>query len=172
MARVCTLLNVPRPERGYWAKLAAGKAPDPPPLPEARAGDHLVWARDGAPAVVQRDLPKRPANPPQRRVKRTGPRPTEHQWIVGAKPLFEAGRLSYNVGYLKSAKRLLVDLVVTKTTLDKALAFANQLFFALEDRGHRVVIGPSTESFHRADVDERESPCRQAHYNNPWYPGR
>jgi len=21
MARVCTLLNVPRPERGYWAKL-------------------------------------------------------------------------------------------------------------------------------------------------------
>jgi hypothetical protein len=27
MARVCTLLNVPRPERGYWAKLAVGKAP-------------------------------------------------------------------------------------------------------------------------------------------------
>ena len=22
MARVCTVLNVPRPERGYWAKLA------------------------------------------------------------------------------------------------------------------------------------------------------
>jgi len=27
MARVCTLLNVPRPERGYWSKLAVGKAP-------------------------------------------------------------------------------------------------------------------------------------------------
>ncbi len=26
MAMVCTLLNVPRPERGYWAKLAVGKA--------------------------------------------------------------------------------------------------------------------------------------------------
>ena len=24
MARVCTRLNVPRPERGYWAKLAVG----------------------------------------------------------------------------------------------------------------------------------------------------
>ena len=34
MARVCTLLNVPRPERGYWAKLAVGKAPKQPPLPE------------------------------------------------------------------------------------------------------------------------------------------
>lgn len=27
MARVCTLLNVPRPESSYWAKLAVGKAP-------------------------------------------------------------------------------------------------------------------------------------------------
>jgi|GEM_PF-5215271 len=24
MTRVCTLVNVPRPERGYWAKLAVG----------------------------------------------------------------------------------------------------------------------------------------------------
>lgn len=41
MARVCTLLNVPRPERGYWAKLAVGKAPKQPPLPELRPGDPL-----------------------------------------------------------------------------------------------------------------------------------
>jgi hypothetical protein len=34
MARVCASLNVPRPERGYWAKLAVGKAPDKPSLPE------------------------------------------------------------------------------------------------------------------------------------------
>lgn len=27
LARVCTELRVPRPERGYWAKLAVGKAP-------------------------------------------------------------------------------------------------------------------------------------------------
>jgi hypothetical protein len=43
MARVCTLLNVPRPERGYWAKLAVGKAQPAPPLPDARPGDELVW---------------------------------------------------------------------------------------------------------------------------------
>ena len=40
LARVCTLLNVPRPERGYWAKLAVGKAP-PPPLPVPLPGDVL-----------------------------------------------------------------------------------------------------------------------------------
>jgi len=38
MARICTLMNVPRPERGYWAKLAVGKAPPQPPLTERRLG--------------------------------------------------------------------------------------------------------------------------------------
>ena len=49
MARVCTLLNVPRPERGYWAKLAVRKAPPKPPLPEARPGDESVWSKGGGP---------------------------------------------------------------------------------------------------------------------------
>lgn len=31
LTRVCTTLNVPRSERGYWAKLAVGKAPPPDP---------------------------------------------------------------------------------------------------------------------------------------------
>jgi hypothetical protein len=27
MARICSIVKVPKPERGYWAKLAVGKAP-------------------------------------------------------------------------------------------------------------------------------------------------
>ena len=30
LARVCSVLHVPRPEWGYWAKLAFGKAPNRP----------------------------------------------------------------------------------------------------------------------------------------------
>src|SRR5688572_25778112 len=45
LARVCSRLNVPRPERGYWAKLAAGRMLKQPPLPEARAGDELEWSK-------------------------------------------------------------------------------------------------------------------------------
>ena len=41
-ARVCAKLNVPRPERGYWAKLAAGKTPDKPSLPELQPGDQIL----------------------------------------------------------------------------------------------------------------------------------
>jgi hypothetical protein len=47
MARVCANLNVPRPERGYWAKLAVGKAPDKPSLPELQPGDQISWCQDG-----------------------------------------------------------------------------------------------------------------------------
>jgi len=35
LAKWCTKLEIPRPQRGYWAKKAAGKkVPAPPPLPE------------------------------------------------------------------------------------------------------------------------------------------
>lgn len=49
MARVCSVfaLGVPRPERGYWAKLEVGKALPRPALLEALPGDQLFWSQDG-----------------------------------------------------------------------------------------------------------------------------
>jgi hypothetical protein len=172
MARVCTLLNIPRPERGYWAKLAVGKASKQPSLPEPRPGEPLEWTRDGALPKRARSLPKPPDRTPQR--KRTIQRqlPDRHPLVSGAKPLFEAGRLSWHGKYLKPAKKLLVDLAVTKAGLDKAIAFANELFLALEARDHRVVIAPNSEQFHRAKVDERENPGKGHHHSDLWSPMR
>ncbi len=172
MARGCTLLNVPRPERGYWAKLAVGKAPKQPPLPEPRPGEPLEWTRDGALPKRARSLPKPPDQRPQRKRTVQGTLADRHPLISGAKPLFEAGRLSWHGKYFKPAKKLLVALVVTQTGLDKAIAFANELFLALEARDHRVVIAPNSEQFHRADVDERENHGKGHHHNNLWSPMR
>jgi len=172
MARVCTLLNVPRPERGYWAKLTAGKAPKQPALAEPQSGDPLEWTRDGTIPKRLRPLPKPPI--PKRRKPQTSAsaRMDVHPLIEGAKAHFEAGRMAYQGNYLKPKKHLLVDLAVTKPALDKALTFANQLFRTLETRGYRVVIAPSWEKFQRANVDEREYPERNPHYNNLWGPQR
>jgi hypothetical protein len=172
MARVCTLLNVPRPERGYWAKLAAGKISPIPSLPDARPGDALVWSRDGQPIKVARLLPCPPSTSTQRRPRPSTSRPSQHPLVNGAKAHFEAGRLSYDGDYLKPAKKLLIDLAVTKTSIDKALAFANHLFSLFEDYGYRVVIAPNGEHFHRAEVDEREVPMKSHGYNNLWHPWR
>jgi hypothetical protein len=64
MARICDVLNVPRPERGYWAKLAVGKAPARRPLPEARPGDlvgvvrvlHRTFNLDSLPTIRKTEL--------------------------------------------------------------------------------------------------------------------
>lgn len=125
MARVCTHMNVPRPDRGYWAKLAVGKAQDQIPLPAAQPGDVLVWSKGGgihAPALK----PKPPDRLKRVRVAQKL-HTNQHPILTGAKELFESGGLSYEGGYLKPSKKLLVDLVVTKNGLDRVMSFTNQI---------------------------------------------
>jgi hypothetical protein len=101
-------------------------------------------------------------------------RPDLHPLIIGVKAHFLAGRLAHGAGHLSPAKKLLVDLVVSKTGLDKALAFANPLFLALEANGYRVMIAPHGEQLRLAEVDEHEVP-RKSHgdtYSYLWGPVR
>lgn len=174
MARVCTLLNVPRPPRGYWAQLAVGRTLPIPPLPHARPGDELVWARDGQQVETKRPLPSPPSKITRRRRKMSIFRPDQHPLLNGAKELFEAGRLSRKVGYLKPNKRLLIDLIVSKAGLDKALSFANELFLDLDNKGYGVAIAPNGADFRRAEVDEHEIPRKNRGYGgeNLWFPYR
>lgn len=156
MARVCSVLRVPRPERGYWAKLSVGKAPARPELPEALPGDQLIWSQDG-------DLPlsplrgasnaTAPAMPRARRIV-TG----THELIRGAKQHYEKGYKVEDGQLLRPHKRLLADVTASTSGLDKALSFANDLFNALESAGHRVCLAPSGERFCRAHIDEHEQP--------------
>jgi hypothetical protein len=171
LARICTLLNVPRPRPGYWAKLAVGKAPPPEPLPEARPGDLTHWSRD-------EQLPRapRPTLPPQcgARAQAVVVQSRTHGLIQGAKGHFENTRPVNEGGYLKPYKKLLIDVTASQTGLDKALAFANSLFNALEAAGHRVIFAPSNESFTRPSIDEREVRTER-HHNGPsglWSPYR
>ena len=75
MARVCSALRVPRPERGHWAKLAVGKAAERPPLPEAQPGDQLNWSRDGGLQSAPR--PRLVARPTRPRVSRVSNAPLQ-----------------------------------------------------------------------------------------------
>jgi hypothetical protein len=85
MARVCTLTNVLRPERGYSAKLAVGKAPAKPPLPDIRPGDQAVWNRSGAVQAVSRPVPRPPIARPALPSKPTKHNTCEqsYQWKRG-----------------------------------------------------------------------------------------
>jgi hypothetical protein len=176
MARICTLMNVPRPERGYWAKLAVGKSSNKPSLQAIRPGDQAIWNRSGEVQAARRPLPQAPTAPPKRKRKATSTLPEVHPLIVGAKEHFEVGRTSYWSKYLRPAKRNLVDLVVSKGGLEKALVFANCLFREFEAHECRVVLAPNGEPVSRAAIDEHEIPKKQIHdsyeHSGHWSPGR
>lgn len=151
LARMCTLLNVPRPERGYWAKMAVGKAPARPPLPDPLPGDPLHWSKEGEKLPVAKM--ERPKPPVPSGKKPTIPRDRTHGLVRGAKVHFEKTRQIEEWDYLKPYKKLLVDVVTSSEGLDRGLSLANDLYNALESMGHRVVIAPTQESMRRINVD-------------------
>ncbi|MBP8214169.1 MAG: hypothetical protein KAX66_01805 [Propionivibrio sp.] len=176
LARVCAELRVPRPERGYWAKSAVGKAPQRPVLPEALPGDPVIWSRtDGfpTPAVPSPRLVPRPSI-----LRSARPVTGIHGLIRGARELFLASRKVDDDSHLKPYKKLLVDVTASRSGLDKALGFANDLFNALESAGYRVLIAPPDARFQREHICEKEVPPkkdRRGHqygYNSFWSPQR
>ncbi|MBV8665380.1 MAG: hypothetical protein JO269_02745 [Burkholderiaceae bacterium] len=171
MARVCTEMRVPRPARGYWAKLEHGKKTYQPPLPPAEPGDIVEWRR-GEPPVSWWPQTSKPVLPsPQKRPQKR-PRPdAEHPLLVAAKAHFVAGHKN-DEGLLRPQKKILVDIVVSEPLLDNALAAANIIFGTLEHRGHRVVIAPSGMHMQRAAVDLREMPTKNQYYQQVWSPLR
>ena len=73
-------------------------------------------------------------------------------------------------GYLKPRKKLLLDLIVSEKSLVRGLDIANELFLALEDRGHHVELAAYAQSFHRHPVEVREQAGRNHHYLDLWTP--
>jgi len=171
LARVCERLNVPRPARGYWARLEVGKASPRPALSEARPGDELEWSRGGEPRRVPRELPTPPED--GARAPRRAPRPhdVQHDLLAGAREHFDGAKVS-DSGYLRPLKKRLVDVFVTKGTLERALDTLNALFFALEDHGHRVTFAPQDQHLRRPDVDERSKVGRDRYGYGRWAPDR
>lgn len=172
LARICTLLNVPRPERGYWAKLAYGKAPPQTPLPAPQPGDPLHWSKEGERLTVPR-----PEAPPRRKPEKKVriARNQVHGLIRGVRSHFENGRPVDEGAYLKPYKKLLVDATASQAGLDRALDLANDLFNALESVGYRVVLAPADAQLGREQIDEREvatKPRERWQYSGLWSPYR
>jgi hypothetical protein len=94
LAHVCTVMNIPRPPRGHWQKLAVGKAAPQEPLPDAFPGDRVTWNEKGGPlSAPARPRPARVGAAPRRSLKRPG-KPAEgtHPLIRSALAEFRRSR--------------------------------------------------------------------------------
>lgn len=165
MARVCTALNVPRPGRGHWAKLAVGEAPRRLPLPEPRPGDQLSWEPGGELSPVAKFLSRQEDEP----LLGSRSQSRAHWLVNSARQHFDACRPGKEGDYLKPYKKLLVDVTSSKACLEKAFGFASVLFNALEAAGHRVVLA---QRMHRIEIDEKEVQSRHPTHRYPslWTP--
>jgi hypothetical protein len=94
-----------------------------------------------------------------------------HGLIRDAKEHFDAGLKVDEGKHLRPYKRLLVDVTASRAGLEQALAFANDLFNALESKGHRVVISSQPERFTRALIDDHEQ-LPKVHRNEYPYDSR
>lgn len=137
LARICERLNIPRPSRGYWQQVAVGITVERDPLPDPEPGDEIEWARDGSRAA------RAPMTVKASRAWKKGERPDKHPLLVGARAHFDHARESRDSQYVRPYKKNLVDVLVSKDMLDRALKVASDLFLEMEDRGRRVILAPS-----------------------------
>jgi len=173
LARVCTQLNVPRPERGYWAKLAAGQKVPVPALPRATPDHDLFWCRSGAMDPTKNVVEPKPLKVSKQRTRRkksTSGNPL-HPLIRGARELFLKGRETGN-GYLKPYKWNLVDIITSPQQLDTALKITNTVCLEFEDRGWAVRLEASNKQFQRPQADDRPYGGKDRYDVNHWSPGR
>lgn len=170
LARVCDSLQVPRPQAGYWAKKEAGRAPAPTPLPPALPGDPTEWNAGGGVSVRRSAQREQPGATPTTGRNRT------HRVIQGTKADFLKTRTHDEWGYLRPYKQHLPDIISSQAGLDHALASANALFLALEERGHRVtLIERNRGPWRRLGFGSGDRPTRQKDYDpndRAWSPGR
>lgn len=161
LARVCEALNVPRPPAGYWQKKAVGKEEPRPDLPAALPGDQVRWAR-GTP--LSEPPPKRVYRRMERKAADRPHRPTRHPMLIGVDESFRKSRSDEKNEFLRPYKHLLPDIVASADHLSAALDIANQIYNALDQKGHRVMFAPADQEMRRRHVDEQEVPRKDRKY--------
>lgn len=136
IAKACKRLNVPRPPRGYWMKLEAGKRVRNPSLPAAAPGEP-VSAEIGATEAVK----LRPRPVPCAGILVGANLRNCHPDVAATKSALEGARVdSYGKLYVHYGSKTL-NVKVTKGALDRAMRLLSALLFACEREGWRVVAG-------------------------------
>lgn len=171
MARVCTELRVPRPERGYWAKLEGGKAPMRPALPQAAAGDVTQWSPGANVGTTQRTVVKRQRERISSAPEGKAQSDARHELVVGVRHHFLKTR-DNDSGFLRPFKKMLLDVISSERHLDATLAHADALFKALTKRGHRVMLATSNSWMQRGEIDQREVSRANHYVRSTWSPDR
>jgi hypothetical protein len=142
LAKLCQKHNVPKPPRGYWAKLEHGHQPTKAPLPDPDDDGEVLFydpTQNSADDVVQETVAAEIKDDPQIEVAAT--LRGAHQLVSRANEQL-AGARTDSVGLLVLPTKAALNIRVSKAQLRRALLLMDALLKALNERGYATCAGP------------------------------
>jgi hypothetical protein len=152
LAKVCRQLRVPVPGRGYWAKRAAGKAPERTPLPALRNGQNgrTFGFRHEAPPPPELLPGLDEAKPLELPGPIVVPETLENPHKLVAISARYLEKAEPERGVVSAPRRSCLDMAVSPASLTRALRIMDALIKAMEAAGLTVEVAaveePTTET--------------------------
>lgn len=150
IGKVCRKLQVPLPGRGHWAKKEFGKAPDPTPLPEAK---NLPVVQRIPYKSYETSMIKEPVDPNNPEILQINAveqkdfasflESKQHKLISQAAKSLKRGRIDERNVLIPNQGDVILDLRVTKGSLERGLRLMNAMILALESEGFPVSVKSS-----------------------------
>jgi len=139
LAKACKRHKIPRPPRGYWAKLAAGQKPPRKPLPKLRGDRDSVVLMQGwqlpEAAFEQNVQGPNPDTPSTQAVAAAEAIP--HELVVAAQSQLAAAKPDQN-GLVRTDSKTAVDVRVSSDSVQRCLALCGTLIRKWEEQGGTV----------------------------------
>lgn len=143
LAKICKRNNIPRPPRGYWARVQSGQRVAKTPLPK---GDddriieingytsHNLTPKETGP-FIKKALPQRLPNKIVVPESLTDP----HPLVMRSAEILESRRPD-TTGIVSPPKRGCLNISVSQTMMPKALLIIDTVIKSLQSMGHNVSI--------------------------------
>jgi hypothetical protein len=139
--KTCKRMGVPRPERGHWARIAAGQKPIRPPLPPAKEGQPALLQFNVKENIKRRKewrkpVPKPNEKPPpmENPIQLLSPDGALHRLAERARTALQKGKPEQD-GRIKLCLPELPFILIWATLGDRLVVSLDALFRTLEDRG-------------------------------------
>ncbi len=143
LAKICKKYNIPRPPRGYWAKIQAGLTLKKTPLPNKSSNETIAIhaslltelkhkVKDDMDQLKEQQLSFKPVHVPKYLR-------TPHPLVDKALELLEVGKTDDN-GILKPPLKKCLDVKVSPKSLKRALRIWDAILKAFENHQYHVSI--------------------------------
>lgn len=152
LAKKCKAVGIPRPGRGYWAKIEAGMKAKKPKLPKATRGqvDRIWITTRQAKKVEVVKLDQKVLDEvaelliPENRISVRSEFKGAHQLVRNSRKLLRAGHVSeYGRLFKRIADGTCLDVSVSRQALDRTLLLFDAILSTLEK--HKFVVTTSND---------------------------